>query len=116
MGALNNVPYVVMLAGAKSISEGGTALVFLANITPGLVIKLSSPYWFEKVSYKRRIMIGSILMAMSFILVATFGLLKKSATQNKNDDATSVKSPIKTNPRFFFSKRVIPIFMLESCQ
>ena len=77
MGALNNMPYVVMLAGAKSISEGGTALVFLANITPGLLIKLSSPYWFEKVSYKNRIMAGSILMSFSFILVATFGLLKE---------------------------------------
>ncbi len=77
MGALNNVPYTVMLAGAKSISEGGTALVFLANITPGLLIKLSGPYWFEKVTYKRRIGVGSALMTLSFLLVATFGYLKQ---------------------------------------
>lgn len=86
MGALNNVPYIVMLAGAKSISEGGTALVFLANVTPGFLVKLSSPYWFEKVSYQRRIMSGSILMTMSFILVATFGFLKKNANASKRHD------------------------------
>jgi battenin len=95
LGVLNNVPYVVMIAGAKSISEGGTGLVFLANIMPGLLIKLSSPYWFEKVSYGKRIMMGSILMAMSFCLVATFGYLKEisasssslaSTNENVNND------------------------------
>ena len=71
------MPYVVMIAGAKSISEGGTALVFLANIVPGLLVKLSAPYWFEKVSYRKRMAGGSILMLMSFILVATFGYLRQ---------------------------------------
>eukprot|EP00551_Chaetoceros_affinis_P012211 CAMPEP_0203665878 /NCGR_PEP_ID=MMETSP0090-20130426/3027_1 /ASSEMBLY_ACC=CAM_ASM_001088 /TAXON_ID=426623 /ORGANISM="Chaetoceros affinis, Strain CCMP159" /LENGTH=624 /DNA_ID=CAMNT_0050529595 /DNA_START=31 /DNA_END=1905 /DNA_ORIENTATION=+ len=78
IGALNNIPYVVMLAGAKSISEGGTALVFLASIMPGLLVRFSAPYWFDKVSYLNRIRLGSNLMALGFILVATFGYFKSS--------------------------------------
>eukprot|EP00554_Chaetoceros_debilis_P012763 CAMPEP_0194120850 /NCGR_PEP_ID=MMETSP0150-20130528/44668_1 /TAXON_ID=122233 /ORGANISM="Chaetoceros debilis, Strain MM31A-1" /LENGTH=506 /DNA_ID=CAMNT_0038813047 /DNA_START=55 /DNA_END=1572 /DNA_ORIENTATION=+ len=72
LGALNNMPYVIMLAAAKSISEGGTALVFLANIVPGLFVKISGPYWFHKVSYSKRIKAGSVLMSLSFLLVAWF--------------------------------------------
>lgn len=34
-GVWNNAPYVIMLASAKQVSEGGVALVFLANILPG---------------------------------------------------------------------------------
>ncbi len=51
LGLMNNASYVIMLAAAKDISEGGTALVFIANIVPSLAIKLSAPYWFDKVSY-----------------------------------------------------------------
>jgi len=85
MGVLNNIPYVVMLAGAKSISEGGTALVFLANIIPGFLLKLSSPYWFDKVSYRTRMRAGSVLMMLSFTLVASFSHLKE-ASKNDNDE------------------------------
>lgn len=72
MGALNNMPYVIMLSAAKSISEGGTAIVFLANVMPGLVVKLSGPYWFDKVSYRTRMKMASILMTSSFLLVSFF--------------------------------------------
>jgi battenin len=71
LGLLNNASYVIMLACAKSISEGGTALVFLANIVPSLGIKLSAPYWFEKASYKIRLTIASLSMTLSFMVVAS---------------------------------------------
>jgi hypothetical protein len=35
IGVWNNAPYVIMLASAKQVSEGGVALVFIANILPG---------------------------------------------------------------------------------
>jgi battenin len=85
MGLLNNMPYVVMLAGAKSISEGGTALVFLANIMPGFLLKLSSPYWFDRVSYTNRIRMGSVLMCLSFTFVATFSYLKDNSSDDGRD-------------------------------
>jgi len=35
IGVWNNAPYVIMLASAKDVSEGGVALVYIANILPG---------------------------------------------------------------------------------
>ncbi len=84
IGLLNNVPYVVMIAGAKNISEGGTALVFIANALPSLLVKISSPYWFDRVCYRSRIKYGSILMASSFCFVAWFGKISEGGDQNQN--------------------------------
>jgi hypothetical protein len=70
LGLLNNAPYVLMLACAKNISEGGTALVFLANVIPGLSIKVSAPYWFDHVGYNARITTAALVMIVSFALVA----------------------------------------------
>jgi battenin len=72
LGLLNNASYVIMLASAKDISEGGTALVFLANVIPGLSIKLSAPYWFDRISYDARIAMATLFMAGSFLTVAIF--------------------------------------------
>ena len=72
MGLLNNSSFVVMIASAKSISEGGTALVFLCSVLPGLCVKLSAPFWFDRVSYRRRLLAASVLMAACFSTVAAF--------------------------------------------
>lgn len=85
LGVLNNMPYVVMIAGAKSISEGGTALVFVSNVLPSLCVKLSAPYWFDKVSYSRRISAASLLMSASFLTVAIFGFLESKRTRYYDD-------------------------------
>jgi len=45
LGLINNATYVIMLAGAKEISEGGIGLVYLANIVPTFFIKITGPYW-----------------------------------------------------------------------
>lgn len=80
------MPFVIMLAGAKGISEGGTALVFMANTMPGLLCKLSSPYWFDKVTYQTRIKIGSILMTLSFCMVSLFSHLHDNKVSNGRID------------------------------
>jgi len=93
MGVLNNIPFVIMLAAAKDISEGGTALVFIANTLPGLLCKLSSPYWFDRVSYKNRIKAGSILMTSSFLVVSFFSYLDEKNlldADNADDDGLGV--------------------------
>lgn len=69
-----------MLAGAKGISEGGTGLVFIANTMPGLLCKLSSPYWFDKVTYRTRIKMGTVLMTLSFCVVSLFSHLNEKKT------------------------------------
>lgn len=82
LGLFNNASYVIMIACAKNISEGGTALVFLANIGPSLMIKLSAPYWFDHVSYKHRMFLATSAMVCSFSLVAA----------NSSENATSTTS------------------------
>jgi len=76
MGMLNNLSYVVMIAGAKDISDGGTALVFLANILPTLAVKFTSPLWFHLVSYSNRIYCCALFMTLSFFIVAFFASLR----------------------------------------
>lgn len=39
IGVWNNAPYVIMLAAAKEVEEGGVALVYIANILPGRFTK-----------------------------------------------------------------------------
>ena len=83
LGLLNNVGYVIMIAAAKSISEGGTALVFLANILPGLLLKASAPYWFDKVPYLYRLRGATLSMMLSFGLVA-------ASSSEKNNSPSSL--------------------------
>jgi battenin len=71
LGLLNNSSYVIMIATAKTISEGGTGMVFLANIVPSMLIKLTAPYWFDYVSYERRMMVAFSCMVCSLGIVAT---------------------------------------------
>jgi battenin len=71
LGLLNNASYVIMIACAKNISQGGTGLVFLANVVPSLGIKLSSPWWFDRVGYNTRMTIATLCMVLSFLLIAT---------------------------------------------
>jgi battenin len=80
MGVLNNALFVIMLAGAKSISEGGTALVFIANTLPSLCLKLSAPHWFHLVGYKWRLCGASCLFMSSFCTVAWFAMHKTRTT------------------------------------
>ena len=61
-----------MIACAKAISDGGTALVFLCSVLPGLCVKLSAPFWFDRVSYRARLLAASVLMVASFSTVAAF--------------------------------------------
>jgi battenin len=68
LGLLNNTSYVIMLAAAKTLSEGGTGLVYIANILPGISVKLSAPYWFDRVTYHSRVSIAAACMAMAFFM------------------------------------------------
>jgi battenin len=67
---MNNAGYIIMLAGAKNIDPSKVGLVYVCNIVPSFTVKLTGPYWFHYVSYKRRMDIAALSMALSFILVA----------------------------------------------
>eukprot|EP00804_Cyclotella_cryptica_P000004 CCRYP_013706-RB/>CCRYP_013706-RB protein AED:0.05 eAED:0.05 QI:382/0.66/0.75/1/0/0.25/4/80/517 len=83
IGLLNNVPWVLMLACATNISSGGVALVFLSNQIPGLVVKITAPYWFHNVSYRVRMLMSSVSMGVASLLVACGGLLHDETAEGK---------------------------------
>ncbi|KAH7463906.1 hypothetical protein PRIC2_005982 [Phytophthora ramorum] len=73
LGFVNNIGYVIMIAGAQEIAAGGVGLVYLFDIFPALLVKLSGPYWFQLVSYRQRTIIGAVWMLLSFLVVAKGG-------------------------------------------
>eukprot|EP00750_Incisomonas_marina_P017061 INCI19812.1.p1 GENE.INCI19812.1~~INCI19812.1.p1 ORF type:complete len:543 (-),score=82.00 INCI19812.1:222-1742(-) len=70
IGLVNNVGFVIMVAGAKNIAEAGVALVYLANIVPSTGVKVTAPLWFDRVSYNVRLVVCTVLMTASFLCVA----------------------------------------------
>ena len=73
LGLLNNASYVIMIAAAKSISNGGVALVYLAANIPGSMTKASSPFWFDLVGYRPRLVVATALMFVAFALAGPVG-------------------------------------------
>lgn len=65
-----------MNAVAINISAGGVAIVFIANMLPGLAITISAPYWFHLVSYKIRILLAASAMGAACIFVGWGGLFQ----------------------------------------
>lgn len=45
LGLINNSSYVIMMAVAKEIAPGAVGVVFLADVAPTMLIKISAPYW-----------------------------------------------------------------------
>jgi battenin len=76
LGLLNNAPWVLMLAVATDIAAGGVALVFLANQLPGLLVKVTAPYWFHRASYRRRLRLASASTACACFLVGCGGWVR----------------------------------------
>ena len=70
LGLFNNSSYVIMIAGAITISQGGVGIVYLCAILPGIFLKATAPYWIHLLSYSHRVLIASALMAASFATVA----------------------------------------------
>lgn len=70
LGFINNIGYVIMIAGAQEISSGGVGLVYFMDISPALLVKLTGPYWFPLISYQHRTYLGALWMLLSFLVVA----------------------------------------------
>lgn len=45
LGLINNTSYVIMMAFAKDILPSAVGIVFLADVAPTMLIKMSAPYW-----------------------------------------------------------------------
>ncbi len=80
-GLINNTSYVIMIAGAKEIDASMVGVVYLSSEIPGILTKLSIPYWAHLVSYRKRVFAAAFLMALSFVCVAVGGLYHKTWLQ-----------------------------------
>ncbi|CAM9529263.1 unnamed protein product, partial [Heterosigma akashiwo] len=69
LGVLNNASYVIMLACAKDIESGGVGVVYLADVVPCFLVKITSPFWFHRVPYTPRMTIAVIAMAAAYCTV-----------------------------------------------
>lgn len=45
LGLINNTSYVIMMAFAKDILPSAVGIVFLADVAPTMLVKVSAPYW-----------------------------------------------------------------------
>lgn len=70
LGLFNNSSYVIMIAGAVDISASAVGLVYLCAVLPGLILKVTAPYWFHHASYSVRALAAGIMMAGAYVLVA----------------------------------------------
>lgn len=59
-----------ILAGAADISASAVGLVYLCAVLPGLVLKITAPYWFHHASYSVRALAAGLMMAGAYVLVA----------------------------------------------
>lgn len=48
------------------------AIIYLFNIAPSLIVKLTGPYWFHLLTYKQRITIAAICVSSCYVLVNHF--------------------------------------------
>jgi hypothetical protein len=69
LGLANNSGYVIMLACANEISNGGVGTVYLAAVLPALAIKLTAPYWFSRTPYSARAAAVALLALAAFLCV-----------------------------------------------
>ncbi len=62
---------------------------FISNIIPGLLVKLSAPYWFHRISYKPRIFMASVATGLACMLVGLGGLFREDDLLANDDESNS---------------------------
>mmetsp|Transcript_49245 Transcript_49245/g.130424 ORF Transcript_49245/g.130424 Transcript_49245/m.130424 type:complete len:424 (-) Transcript_49245:51-1322(-) len=70
LGLLNNLPGVINNAGASNILPGAIAVVYIINTSPQLLLKLTAPFWWERLSYRTKITIAGLCFAANLVLVS----------------------------------------------
>ncbi|CAG9465622.1 unnamed protein product [Pedinophyceae sp. YPF-701] len=113
-GLLNNVSYVIMIAGANSISEASVGLVYFCAIFPCLVVKTTGPYWFHLCTYRARQWACAALMAAAYCCVA-YGYGRSQAVQLAGVCISSVQGGLGEASNlamasFFDSKRMLTLW------
>ena len=66
-----------MAASAKELIPSHVGLVYLGLSFPSLLVRISAPYWFDKVSYSKRMGMCFVLFASGFTITALAGSQKE---------------------------------------
>ena len=76
LGLINNVLYVIILSAALDlVGSAPKATVLLANILPGVCVKLIAPYAFRYTSYRLRVALVVTLNFIGMLLVPNITML-----------------------------------------
>ena len=71
LGVFNNGTFVILNASAKHLLPDAVGGFYLCNSLPSLLVRISAPYWFDRVSYVWRMRAATILMIVAFLIVAS---------------------------------------------
>jgi len=70
LGLINNSSFVIMVASAKSLIPDAVGLVYIFSSIPSFLLRLSAPYWFDRVTYRTRVICMVALMPVAYSAVA----------------------------------------------
>lgn len=70
LGLVNNFSFVVFISAAEDLLPGFAGVILLCTILPGLVTKLTLPFWLHRAPYGLRVCTVAISVSGSMITVA----------------------------------------------
>ena len=56
LGLFNNLTFVINSAAAPAILPGAVGVVYIINCVPGLLVKLTAPFWWHWFSYRTKVL------------------------------------------------------------
>ncbi len=105
LGLTNNAGYVIMNAGAKLITPSLVALVYICNVVPSFTVKLTIPYWQHMVSFRKRMIVASVSLVLSFLVVILGQIVSSQGIQLLGIALGSLQSGLGEASLLSFSSR-----------
>ena len=68
LGLFNNLTFVINSASAPSILPGAVGVVYIINCVPGLLVKLTAPFWWHWFSYRTKVLFVGCCFLANMIL------------------------------------------------
>ena len=68
LGLFNNLTFVINSASAPSILPGAVGVVYIINCVPGLLVKLTAPFWWHWFSYRTKVLFVGCCFIVNMIL------------------------------------------------
>ena len=69
LGTLNNTTLVINNAGANGILPDAVGVIYVTNVVPELLVKLTSPFWWHLFSYRVKAVTVGLCFGVNIVLV-----------------------------------------------